>query len=487
MLARRPEWRGRAVVVYSSGGRGGAAVVSCSKLAAAHGVRRGIPLAQARTRLEGIDPPAIWTPNAPLRNRLALQRIAEWCFRFSPWVAIEPSDVPESLFLDIAGCDHLFGGEKAMVEEAVRSLEAQHLYARAAVADTPGAAWAIARYVPSRTTVTPPARHAVVLQGLPIEALRLSSQTTKALHWLDIHTIGRLMSLPRQTLPSRFGPEVLCRLDQALGRASETLTPLPPPIPLHAQRCFAEPIGDGRILEQAVRAIIRDLLDQAQRQRKGLQAITYKILQEGGEIHTFDVRLLQPTTCLQRLYEMTSLRMERFRLSASVESIEADGEASAVELILPSLFEEGASTGRRSALQRWVERLSHRLGRDSVARPRWTHHPLPECAVTWVPAAEGGRSSVTAPQSLPPRPMRLLASPSSVAVMSVVPEGPPLRFCWKGRTYRVARSWGPERFETGWWRGRHVRRDYYRVETTCGRRFWLFRTPEGWFLHGIFA
>jgi protein ImuB len=73
--------------------------------------------------------------------------------------------------------------------------------------------------------------------------------------------------------------------------------------------------------------------------------------------------------------------------------------------------------------------------------------------------------------------------------MSVVPGGPPLRFEWNKENYVVAHYWGPERIETGWWRGCDVARDYYLVETAEGKRFWLFRrrSDEHWFLHGSFA
>jgi len=81
-----------------------------------------------------------------------------------------------------------------------------------------------------------------------------------------------------------------------------------------------------------------------------------------------------------------------------------------------------------------------------------------------------------------------LRQPVPVSVISVMPDGPPFSFRLRGREYRIAQSWGPERIETGWWRGRPIARDYYRVETTTGQRFWLFRNLEEgrWFLHGNF-
>jgi protein ImuB len=73
--------------------------------------------------------------------------------------------------------------------------------------------------------------------------------------------------------------------------------------------------------------------------------------------------------------------------------------------------------------------------------------------------------------------------------LSVAPEGPPARFRLAGRDRRIARTWGPERIETTWWRGACVRRDYYQVETTTGGRYWLFRdlNTNHWFLHGMFT
>jgi protein ImuB len=87
------------------------------------------------------------------------------------------------------------------------------------------------------------------------------------------------------------------------------------------------------------------------------------------------------------------------------------------------------------------------------------------------------------------RPIHLMNSPQTVAVVSVYPGGSPRRIFWDDRDHLVDRAWGPERIETGWWRGEDVRRDYYVVETTRGERFWLFRDlgDGSWFLHGVFA
>ena len=91
------------------------------------------------------------------------------------------------------------------------------------------------------------------------------------------------------------------------------------------------------------------------------------------------------------------------------------------------------------------------------------------------------------PPSLP-RPTLLLAEPRSIRVISTAPQGHPQRFRDLDGEHRVARSWGPERIETGWWRGPSIRRDYYRVATETGPHCWLYRDliTREWFLHGWF-
>ena len=86
----------------------------------------------------------------------------------------------------------------------------------------------------------------------------------------------------------------------------------------------------------------------------------------------------------------------------------------------------------------------------------------------------------------------------AAAALAEVPDGPPMRFTWRGQTYGIARWEGPERIAAEWWhrRDRGGRpRDYYRVEEADGHRFWLFRpglhdpggTVPAWYIHGLFA
>jgi protein ImuB len=143
-----------------------------------------------------------------------------------------------------------------------------------------------------------------------------------------------------------------------------------------------------------------------------------------------------------------------------------------------------------------VDRLSGRLGAERVVRCQLQSEAQPELAwreeslVARPPgrAKKRGMAASPVPLDVTDRPLHVLEKPERLQVMAVAPDGPPVRFHTTGHEHQVARHWGPERITTGWWRTEGIHRDYYRVETTEGRRFWLFRHDRSgkWFLHGVF-
>jgi protein ImuB len=96
-----------------------------------------------------------------------------------------------------------------------------------------------------------------------------------------------------------------------------------------------------------------------------------------------------------------------------------------------------------------------------------------------------------------PRPLLLLPRPEPADVVALIPEGPPRQFRWRGVLHQVAEAQGPERIAPEWWRRTgEAERDYYMVEDTAGRRFWLYRAglyergdgpAPTWFVHGVFG
>ena len=482
-------------------------------------------------------------PRDPWADREALEALAEWCQRFSPIVGLEDSAAPESLLLDITGLAHLFDGEASLAEEIIHDFARRRLTARVAVADTLGAAWAVAHFNPSfihhssfiihhsSLIILPPGETLPALCPLPVAALRLPKETVGLLRQLGIDRIGQLEALPRGELSSRFGPELLSRWDQAIGRLAE-------PVPAHVQPAKLEAVWAAEhptARRESIEAVLEQLIGQVARTlaRLGRGAMRLECRLDcgsGGSMEEdavegnavrISVGLFRPTASPGHLFSLAQMQFERLGLPGPLWGMHVAVAATAPLLEdQQELFFHGDGSSRRRAhyLADLIDRLSSRLGRRSVLRARLVSDAQPELAWRYDPIVDGSRrrtsrkpraTAVSAvpdepsaekarptrpwhrrmtPAELPPRPLRLLRRPVALAVTSVLPDGPPAHFQFGGRSHRIANSWGPERIETGWWRKRTVGRDYYHIETTSGRRFWLFRRLRDgrWFMQGTF-
>jgi protein ImuB len=527
-------------------------------------------------------------------------QIVERCGQFSPIVGFDPAD-RRSVFLDISGLAHLFGGEAALAEAIVGDLTQFGYTVRLAVADTLGAAWAAVHYckmknakckmqnerslVPTlhvgtrceqcsalagsiQIAETAGFAHRVcepepepictfhfsfcilqsfaILHPLPIETLRLPPETVRLLHELGLVRIGQLEALPREEFLSRFGPVLLQRLDQAFGRLDEPVPACPLPPRFEAGWSAEHPTVRRETIAAAVEWLIARVATMLARCGRGALRLDCRVFLEnnnqqstinnlpfaegdspifaGAKIGTvphlsLSVGLFQPTADAKRLFALLQLQLERLRIGSPVTAVEAAATLSAP--LEPRkqamLFDLDGDLCRPRRLAALVERLCSRLGSRAVvgvrlrpeAQPELSWHydplvgrqrrrmptdcrrrlpmPMQRCKDRKSATGVACYSSNCLPE-LPPRPLRLLPRPLAAAVTWISPGGPPLRFQFDGCEHEIARSWGPERIETGWWRGRAVGRDYFRVETAAGGHFWLFRRLRDgkWFLHGMF-
>ncbi len=474
---------------------------------------------------------------------------------FSPTVGLEPFDFPHSLLLDITGLDHLFAaadfaasaggmaqttppsayqgqtpGERALVAKLHRAFKRHGLAASMAVADTPGAAWAWAHYGP---TLLAAGCEVLSPDVLPVAALRLADEPLARLEALGLERIGQLQALPRAALPSRLGPEVLLRLDQLEGSASEVIAAYQPPALAAAGRSLEFPAASTQVLETLLAQLLAEAIDTLPA-GQGVEQLICRLRDEAGRWIQFAVGLYQATARADHLLGLVRLRLETLPLSRPVEELHVEVPAAGpLAWQQRELFEPRPDTARQRALL--IDRLSTRLGRRAVLRARCMADAQPEFACRLEPlipprlrgtslrhrrrparrlrrsgasgyrrAGAGWQSGTDASPVGNPwlRPWRLFARPTPVEVVSVAPDGPPQNFAVRSRQsprgdgaagnlprlLRIVRYWGPERIETAWWRGQMVRRDYYRVETEDGRWFWLFRDLRSgrWFWHGSF-
>lgn len=460
--------------------RGRLAVVAVNRAAEEAGVLPGMTLADARAILGGGEPGLTVFDAEPLTDARLLERIAAWCTRYTPWTA---PDGPDGVVLDITGCAHLFGGEEALVADLRARLARAGFESRAALADTPAAAWGLARF----------GAHA--LASLPIAALRLPPATVDGLAAVGLRRIGDLHALPRATLAARFGRAVLRRLDQALGRLDEPVSPRLPVPPHGVRLAFPEPIATAEPIARAVRHLLDALCAGLEKSGEGARRLLL-------EAHRVDRRLEDPPQTLAigtsrpvrdaaALMRLFAQKLDRIEPGPGIEVLAlAATEAGPLGAVQKAL--DGA-VADESELGELVDRLGNRLGERAVLRLVPRESWLPERSVAPAPALFGAANTSLWPADRP-RPVRLLAPPEPIEAVARVPDDPPVMFRWRGALHRVRFADGPERIEAEWWRRTGDPRDYYRVEDADGRRFWVFRqglyrpdVKAQWFLHGFFG
>ena len=450
-----------------------------------------------------------------------LRGLAHRCRRYSPLVGVEDSETPDSLFVDITGGAHLFGGEARMARQVVADFRRWGFVARATVADTIGAAWAVTRSA-TGPVVVPPGRQVQALSRLPVEALRISSEVAEVLHALGLSTIGHLAALPRQTLPSRFGPAILRRLDQALGHIPEPIVPERPEEPIEAAYGCEPPIESRAAIEIILQRLLARVMKRLQLRNAGILQLDIKLSVSGKEPTRFTVGLVRPSLNQKRLRELVRLQLERVQLKGRLAGATLRVIRTApLDADQAALFETTERRHIRRDLDSLLNRLSNRLGPRAVLCPCLSPDYQPERAVEYATLAEQAsqlksrarskrslrernsrngqdkkdgktaycvRGSLGGCESIPRRPLRLFPEPVPVEVWSVVPDGPPIRLNWGNRDQQIIRCEGPEKIETGWWRFPAIHRDYFRADTEDGQRLWLFhaRDEGSWFVHGEF-
>ena len=461
----------------------------------------GMPLAEAEmlatARRRG-QAGVRFLPASPEEDLMALWRLAGWCQRYSPVAGVEG---PDSLLLEISGSAHLYGGEQRLCGRFVRAAGRWGLVARVAVADTTGAAWAVARFGKDQVTVVSPEQQEAVLRPLPVAALRLSPSILEKLSKLAVRQVGQLQQLPRASLASRFGTDVARRLDQALGYRAEPVEPVRLPEVIEVEEEFEYATSDRRSLEAVLSRLLEQIAERLAVVQQGVQQLEVRLLHVEPEEETrFTVGMVRSGRVAAHLLELVRTRLEQVSLTAEVRGIQVEVKRAApLESRQNRLFDTAGDAEGPRELARLLDRLSSRLGKERVVYPVLCAEAQPELAVRWRPVLDGGGASAGAacsraefPQMkqwpMAARPLFLRAEPVPVEVLCAVPDGPPARMRWNNRLQAIARWWGPERIETGWWREQPIRRDYYRVETASGQRFWLFRRigQGDWFLHGEF-
>ncbi len=459
-------------------------IAAADPAAQALGLHPGTALAHAQAMVPGLSV----ADADPAGDEAARARLAAWCLRLSPLTA---SDT-DGLWIDATGCSHLHGGEGAMLDAVRARLAEDGVAARAAVADTPGAAHALARHAAAAVTIAPPGGTQAAIAPLPVACLRLEEPAVAMLRRLGLETVASLLALPRAPFARRFGAAVLLRLDQAMGRTAEPITPITPPGTPEARLAFPEPLLTAESFCAVIDILVRQVCRTLEAAGQGVRHMDLVFERVDSTLQAIRIGTARPSRDARHLARL---------LEEQVETVDPGLGVDAMRLVVPYaeplayIQVANLAAEPEADVAALVDRLTNRLGADRVWRAAPLESDVPERSVQRV-------SAVAAPAPLGwskwPRPARLLHPPQPVDTVSGLPDQPPAAFTWRRHRHRVRRADGPERITGEWWRRDaelQAVRDYWQVEDEGGRRFWLYRRGDGqdaatgdlrWFVHGVF-
>jgi protein ImuB len=405
------------------------------------------------------------------------------------------------LFLDISGASHLFGGERELMDAARTGIAWQGFAVALALAGTPVAARALARYADGVIVMPGEERNAVA--KLPVAALGTDHAILHGLKRAGLKTIGQVAARGRAELTSRFGAAFTARLDCALGKSEAPISPRRPLPDYMAEHRFAEPVATEDIISETLRSLAAALAGVLEQRGQGARVIEAAFFRADGAVTRIAVETGRPVrdpNIIARLFNekldaladpldpgfgFDLIRLEACLSERAGEEAIAFGDHANVEKDIAILTDQFAARFGPRRIVRFFAQDTHIPEAASVTLPAQFHMPK---EAAW---------DARIPGEPPRRPLRLLSRPEAIEVTAEIPDAPPRQFRWRRAHHTVTHAEGPERIAMEWWRynAPMPTRDYFRVEDTLGRRFWLYRDglynretahPQ-WFMHGVFA
>lgn len=452
------------------------------------GIGAGMALSHARALVPALDVRAA----DPAGDRALLDRLARHAARhWAPGVAVSGAD---GLWIDLTGTAHLHGGEEAFCRKAVGFLRRLGFTARIAIAETPGAAHAVARFGGRAGACIGSSEIVAALAPLPVAALRLEEAALTACRRFGFERVADLLPAPRGPLARRLGRAAIQRLDQALGRISEPIVPVTVDEPPAVMRRLLEPIATAEAIEQVVADLTRDLAAVLTERGLGVRALVLTMERVDGADQMLMVGTARATRNARHLLRLLRLKLDRIEPGLGLESarlVVTQADRLAAQALAGTL----AGEAPKPELATLVDQIETRLGHGAAFRTGLAESDVPERAVRRLAPLKPGEG-----WPLWTRPARLLRRPEPLSgVVALLPDHPPRRFTWRGQVHEVVAGDGPERIYGEWWvRDGEVSavRDYFRVEDKGGARFWLFRRGDGvdgatgdlsWWMHGAFG
>ena len=449
------------------------------------GIQKGMALADARAICHTLQ---VINENEAAATKL-LTAMAEWCIRFSPVTSFY---LPDILVIDATGCTHLWKGDQHYANNIASRFREMGYRVKWAMAPTPSAAIAIARFHP-RAELVDASGLLNALLPLPPECLNLDdNEAVSMLYRLGMRSLRNFIHLPASVLRNRFGKQLPLRIAQMTGRREEFVKPVRPAEAFSWRLPSPEPITHRKGIEIGLDECLSGLLNMLTEKGLGIRKAVFKIYTIDGREQEVCISTFRPSSNKEHLSRLFSNHIEKLLPGEGIELFILDACLTEKNPAFQEKLWETTEGPQGREISELLDRIAGRLSPASIRRYVPAQHHWPEWSFTLAgePADETGNAW---PENLS-RPVEWLPSPEPIEVAAPIPDYPPMLFRYRKKLHRVKKAEGPERIEREWWVEAGRLRDYYIVEDEEGGRYWLFRSghyeenekPQ-WFLCGYFA
>lgn len=333
-------------------------VVAASPVAASMGIEVGMRAADAKAVCPGLEV----LDDKPGRAEKLLRGIAEWTIRYAPIVALD-SFAMDGIVLEATGCCHLWGSERGYLKEIVAKFKSKGYTVRLAMADTPGAAWAVARFG-KVTPLIATGAHIEALQSLPPEALRLEQTTLDKLRKLGFYQIKSFMDMPRSVLRRRFGEGFLLRLAQALGTEDEPLQAVTLPAQFSQRLPCLEPVRTRKAIEIAIEKMLEGLCAQLASEGKGLRTGLLTCYRIDGKVEQIGIGTSGASHSVSHLFKLFQLKIDQIRPALGIELFVMEApKVDPVEVPQEEMWSASPGLNDKSVLQ-LLDRVAGKVGQE---------------------------------------------------------------------------------------------------------------------------
>ncbi len=360
----RPELRGKPVIVGGTAGRG--VVCAASYEARPYGVHSAMPMVRARK----LCPQAVVLPMRMKHYAQISRQIREIFLSFTPLV--EPLSLDEA-FLDVLGCEGLFGPAPEMARRIKRRiLDETGLIASVGVACNKFLAKLASDHgKPNGFVVVEPGTETTFLAPLPVARLwGVGAKGQKRLQDLGIHTIGQIAALPERVMVDHLGEAGRHLWRLAHGQDERTVAPDREAKSLSTETTFAQDIGARDVLRTWLLHLVEHLAGRLR--HAGLHGRTIELKIRSSDFHTWtrSKALAEPTNSTDVLWQAAAELFERSltdeMLPVRLLGVGASRLARA-DAVQGDLFDADLRE-RRTALDRTIDTIRQQFGTESIQR-----------------------------------------------------------------------------------------------------------------------